>query len=200
MPYITNTFGLQVPSPSTKFKDLGAELKQLGEDIDAVLTSFDYNGSDPDLVVSRVNQLETRAADLELRADSIEGRLDAIETMTMTEYTLDGYTAGTGWMLSSVQGYRRGWLAFVYIRVTRSGSTISVPVDGNISNQNILTIDDPNFIPIRDRSTVSTADTTGGVSSYAIDASGTVQLTAVAPGKDITAGQGLSAVLVYPVQ
>lgn len=60
----TAVFNLPSPSPTTKFKDLGAEILAWTNAVDALLASFDYDGADPNLVLSRVAQLETDLAPL----------------------------------------------------------------------------------------------------------------------------------------
>lgn len=57
-------YQIEVPSPATRFKDLGAELQQFGLDVDRILSEFDYNGADPNLLLSRVVALETAVAAL----------------------------------------------------------------------------------------------------------------------------------------
>lgn len=51
-------YDITVPSENTEFRNLGKELRELGESVDAALASFDYNGADPNLVLSRVAALE----------------------------------------------------------------------------------------------------------------------------------------------
>lgn len=58
MSYTTPDYGIVVPSPSTRLNKLGSELQQMGISIEEVLNSFDYNGADPTLVLSRVASLE----------------------------------------------------------------------------------------------------------------------------------------------
>ncbi|MGO2139826.1 MAG: hypothetical protein ACTH30_05390 [Leucobacter sp.] len=55
----TTTFALPAPAPTTKFKDLGKELLDFGNAIDALLRGFDMNGTDPAYLLSRVVALET---------------------------------------------------------------------------------------------------------------------------------------------
>lgn len=58
MSYTTPNYGIVVPSPSTRLNRLGVELQQMGMSIEEILESFDYNGADPNLVLTRVAALE----------------------------------------------------------------------------------------------------------------------------------------------
>lgn len=58
MPIILPKYGLVAPSETTRFRDLGKELREMAQSIEDVLESFDYNGADPGLVLSRVTALE----------------------------------------------------------------------------------------------------------------------------------------------
>lgn len=58
MPIIFPKYNLKVPSETTRFRDLGKELREMGASINAALESFDYNGADPNLVLARVAVLE----------------------------------------------------------------------------------------------------------------------------------------------
>lgn len=58
MSIILPTYGLTVPSETTRFRDLGKELREFGISVNDVLESFDYNGVDPNLVLTRVAALE----------------------------------------------------------------------------------------------------------------------------------------------
>lgn len=72
MSYTTPKYGITVPSPATQVKELGAELQEMGVSIESVLESFDYNGADPNLVLSRMSALEIEAASLSDRIDVLE--------------------------------------------------------------------------------------------------------------------------------
>lgn len=72
MSIYTPVFEMEVPSPATKAKDLGAELLAFGLSVDQTLAQFDYNGADPDLVLSRVAILEAWRA-------SIVGQVEALD-------------------------------------------------------------------------------------------------------------------------
>lgn len=71
----TSIYNLPSPGPTTKFKDLGAELLAWSNAIDALLAGFDYNGADPDAVLARVVALEAWRA-------NVTPRLAALETLT----------------------------------------------------------------------------------------------------------------------
>lgn len=62
MSIILPKYGLKVPSESTRFRDLGKELREQGISIESVLESFDYHGADPNLVLARVAALEAQTA------------------------------------------------------------------------------------------------------------------------------------------
>lgn len=58
MAIILPRYNLKVPSETTMFRDLGKELREFGQSINDALADFDYNGADPNLVLSRVTALE----------------------------------------------------------------------------------------------------------------------------------------------
>ena len=64
MPYTHPRYNLTTPSETTQFKNLGKELRELGTSLETVLANFDYNGADPNLVLSRVVAIENRLAKL----------------------------------------------------------------------------------------------------------------------------------------
>ncbi len=59
MSVVTPVYGLETPGPLTLFKDLGAELMAMGQSIENVLKTFDYNGADPNAVIAQVTALNT---------------------------------------------------------------------------------------------------------------------------------------------
>ncbi|GAA1790959.1 hypothetical protein [Leucobacter iarius] len=60
MPYTSPKFRITGPSATSEFRKLGAELQAMLLGIDNTLASFDYNGADPGLVLSRLAALEAR--------------------------------------------------------------------------------------------------------------------------------------------
>lgn len=58
MPIILPPFGLKAVSETTRFRDLGKEMREFAQSVSDTLASFNYNGADPTLVLSRVTSLE----------------------------------------------------------------------------------------------------------------------------------------------
>lgn len=81
MPTNYPTFNITAPSETTRFYNLGKELREFGASVDAALKSFNYNGADPNLLLSRVAALETWK-------NAAQARLNALETVA----TLDNST------------------------------------------------------------------------------------------------------------
>lgn len=103
----TPNFHINAPSPATKFKDLGAELQQFGLDVDSTLKSFDYNGADPNLVVSRVSALEAHVTNR--RAGQLIGTSTERELFTEAQYGViwqDTDAPRGTWMSDGVGGWR----------------------------------------------------------------------------------------------
>lgn len=102
-----------------------------------------------------------------------------------------GITAASGWTVDS-QRYRRvGDIIHVYFTFTRTGSAITVPTNGNISNTAIATLP-AGFRPVTYGQPLVTGPAGPLVACYA-NTSGQVDLAAVAPGTDLsTSGQQLS--------
>lgn len=82
-------------------------------------------------------------------------------------------------------------MAQLYLSITYQGSGISVPSNGNISNQQVGTIDSQ-YAPVLSAPLSMTVG--GPLTGGACDSSGNVQLTAVAPGSDIPNGYGLQLI------
>lgn len=64
--HVTPIYGFTAPDQQTQVKDLGAELKQMAERAEQILAAFDYEGADPNLVLSRVAALEAAATPVPL--------------------------------------------------------------------------------------------------------------------------------------
>ena len=95
-------FGLVAASETTQFKNLGKELREMGVSIESILESFDYNGADPNLVLSRVAALESWRTTAQAQIAALEAaqesnvQLDttnSVKRMT-TQYGI-GRIAGT---------------------------------------------------------------------------------------------------------
>lgn len=91
MPYITPKYGLEVPSPSTRFNELGLELQQMGISIEAVLDSFDYNGADPNLVLSRVAALEAWRTTAEAELAALTDDTDWVDITISSGFTAQSH-------------------------------------------------------------------------------------------------------------
>jgi hypothetical protein len=100
------------------------------------------------------------------------------------------YTADPGWSIDSFYGAVSGKSVHIYVNFTRTGGTITVPADGNITNSTVLTLGAA-FWPIQP---IGLA--TGGAGVMAacyISSAGLMQVGAFLPGQTITNGRALSA-------
>ena len=98
MSFITPNFGLEVPTPATRTKDLGAELLAFGLSIDEVLSQFDYNGADPNLLLSRVVALETWRTAAQTTINEIlndNRKLGYTQTLAQAAFNVAGATLTT---------------------------------------------------------------------------------------------------------
>lgn len=77
MSYTTPKYGLVVPSPATRLNQLGTQLQQMGISIEEVLDSFDYNGADPNLVLTRVTALEAWRTAAQAQVAALEAKNSA---------------------------------------------------------------------------------------------------------------------------
>lgn len=73
MPSVTPKYGIKTPSETTRLNQLGQELREMGASIETVLSSFDYNGTDPELIRVRLSNAESDIT-------AIKGRLNALES------------------------------------------------------------------------------------------------------------------------
>lgn len=88
MTALTQKFKLSYPVDGDHIKDLPQILRSQAETIESALSRFDYNGSDPDLVLSRVASLESLTANLEQNMPSVA----AYSTVTARALTKNGFT------------------------------------------------------------------------------------------------------------
>lgn len=139
MPYTTPKFLITVPSPTTRLNRLGAELQQLGASLEAALSKFNYNGKDPNLVLSRVAALEAREENRQRGrssyASGVDGNASGIAWGPIRSVTFPKpFAAGTtpNVYVSQVSGDHVGFsyvasvtnTGFTY-RIVRVGSTVS---------------------------------------------------------------------------
>lgn len=100
-------------------------------------------------------------------------------------------TSASGWNVTSVI-VRRFFGVFVGINVIveRTGGTITVPADGNVSNQLLATVTDPDWLPAQYQPLVAASD--GRVVSGYIGTTGNLTLSALGGTGNIGTG--------FPVQ
>ena len=96
-------------------------------------------------------------------------------------------TALTGWQLVSAEASIEGKGIQLFLRVKRTGATITVPASGNINNSNVVQL--VTSLKPRLASTPLSATHTGRVVAGNIDLNGTVAIAAVAPGANITVNE-----------
>jgi hypothetical protein len=105
-------------------------------------------------------------------------------------YIATAITAASGWSVQA-QGLRRvGNLALVHLSVTRTGSAVTVPADGNVANEQVATLP-VGFRPVNTYQPLSSSST-GRVTSGAANTDGTVTLAATTPGSNIETGDTIS--------
>lgn len=117
---------------------------------------------------------------------SINGVTGVVEWVTAANSSIDtttGCTASTGWSLTSFAASRRDNAVSVNLTFTRTGSNLTIPSDGDITNVQVATITNTALRPL-------VAMAMGGspvISGYAASA-GDVSLVAVAPGVTVKTG------------
>ena len=169
-------YGIVSPSNSTRLADLGRELLDMSTSIVAALQSFDYNGADPNLVLSRVADLESSVEDLE----------SEVTTPTVVDIAASLTGLSAFWDISNAKIVRQGYLRQLYIRFSRTGSAVSVGTVGNVANIDLATL------PPIDRPMLAAMLHTAAVGRLAAGSAGTdgiIQLTAVTGSTSITTGE-----------
>lgn len=166
----TPNFDIEVPSPLTLFRNLGAELLAFGMSVDDVLTKFDYHGKDPNLVLARV-------AALEAKFELLRSAPFAIDTAPAV--------ASVGWTVTDQSLVKMGRMRQLRIVFMRSGAAISVPVHGNIANSTVALLKDVSDYPVSFTAMSSGSGGRLAVASLS-DIGGNANLSAVAPGGNIT--------------
>lgn len=126
MSIILPKYGLTVPSETTRFRDLGKELRELGVSVNDALESFDYNGADPGLFGSRLAALEGRATTLEIEYDALEAKLTGMKTQV-------GLATNISYLLTAAWADVPG-LSFTVPNV--AGRKLLLTISGGITNGN----------------------------------------------------------------
>ena len=93
-----------------------------------------------------------------------------------------------GWALETERYRQLGAQAHFYLHFRRTGGTISVPNDGNIVNQQIATLTSNVKLPSFSISANLAGRSSGPITQGYISQEGLVMLSAVSPGRNITAG------------
>ena len=106
MSTFTPNFDIEVPTPNTLWLDLGKELLAFGMSVDQVLKSFDYNGADPNKLLSRVVALETWRTSTTKKLQQLEA---ATGLLRGTEAEREARTPLPGQRWQDTNGLKRLW-------------------------------------------------------------------------------------------
>lgn len=96
-------------------------------------------------------------------------------------------TAATGWSIGSQFARKVGPFCSLYFVVTYSGTTITVPATGDITNETIGQLT-ANYIPSATQAQPLSHIGTGRSTSFYLTASGGLGMSATAPGANIASG------------
>lgn len=152
---------------------------------------------------SAVNSLES---DLATLSSGVGANTTAIAANTSDVAALKADTgilnsgvasAASGFTIAVQQATKKGSVAMVYMRGTRSGATITGSTSGDINNVNVAVLSDPAFFPRVPVSGTTVADGQGIFFSIWTD--GTVFISALGPGTDLASGAGWSVAATYLV-
>lgn len=119
-----------------------------------------------------------------------------------TPYVTSGIgTIESGWTLNYQRGQIRGGVAFVGIEFVRTGGTITVPADGNITNTLVFQLNAAWRQPTAgaNLSPGLSSTATGRMCAATITAAGIISLSATTPGSNIVDGNALSLYGSWPV-
>lgn len=104
-------------------------------------------------------------------------------------------TSVAGWTLDSWILWRVGDSIQATVTVTRSGGAITVPVNGNIGNQQIATVNTANWSPGSSVSGVSAS--AGRLCNGVFSSGGEVVIAAMAPGANVANGEQFQVQAMY---
>lgn len=121
--------------------------------------------------------------------------IDARQTAITTAGIL---TAASGWTLLTQLGVIRSGTVYVRLEFTRTGGTITVPANGNISNIDVATIA-AGWQPDATFNVGLAAVGTGPVAVGDVNGGTTIRITAVAPGANIVNTDVLSLAGNWPL-
>lgn len=109
-----------------------------------------------------------------------------------TSVGVAGFTAATGWSLSTIRWKAAASWVYVSTIFTRTGGTITVPADGNIGDVVVGTMDTvlTDYLPLTTTGLYSGPG--GRLASGLVISSGETRLTAVVPGTSIINGEAFS--------
>lgn len=124
------------------------------------------------------------------KLDEFAGKLNDLTGDTGWVEDASGiFSAGSGWSLSTFWARKRGFVMNFYVRVERTGGTITVGDDGDITNTPIGTFTAP-WQP--DREQVVSSGSTGRVGSGFLNSVGSLTLCAVGGTANISNGRPIS--------
>lgn len=104
-------------------------------------------------------------------------------------------TAANGWTITASEYKQSGNTVQAHIDFTRSGSSITISGDANISNSEIATINSTSLYPAIQAPAISGA--TGRIASGYVTPTGSINIAAVAPGANIATNDTFSFNIVY---
>ncbi len=129
----------------------------------------------------------------------LKSRVTAVEGKQAPTGAASAAVAATGWSLSTNIGVKIGKTAFVNFTFTRTGSAITVPSDGNVSNTLMASLA-AGFAILNAMGGCGLSSThTGPLASAYINTAGDIYLAAVAPGSTIPTGAAFSFFGTYPL-
>lgn len=106
-------------------------------------------------------------------------------------------TALTNWTITSQQFRKVGQFISLYLAVTYTGSTITVPANGNITNQNIAQLAS-GWLPATGTNALALpSSSTGRVAHFVLTNAGLVSIAAVAPGANLASGEDWTLTGIY---
>lgn len=118
------------------------------------------------------------------------------------DYTATGIaTAASGWTLTAQRGIVRSGIAFVFLTLTRTGGTITVPTTGDIANTPIATLSSGWRAPALTAQVLTlTGGGVGPISAGYIGTDGlTLSISAIAPGANIVNTDSISLGGNWPI-
>lgn len=113
--------------------------------------------------------------------------LNRIDALTSISNNAQPLTARSGWSMGTQHARKRSGVVMIDFYVTRTGAPITVPANGNISNQAIAEID-AGWIPPGGIIGTLQGIGTSSLAAAQIEDNSVIILTAMAPGSTIATG------------